>query len=108
VARVIAVTDHAIEQHLERWPGDPWDKENRRFLIASEVSSALNDFRVSTREPAWSGGGKRKVGRTRNPKERDRSIRFAWTEDQGRVYLLDRQDGGRTIVVVTSILPNER
>ena len=55
------MTDHALTQHLDRFPEmEPWDKEGRRFLIATQVSSALADGRYSTREPRWSGDGRRR------------------------------------------------
>ncbi len=105
-SRLIHVTEHAITQHLERWPDLPeWDRERRRNLICLEVSSALSDGRYSTKEPSWSGNGRRVVGK-RNGNERDRSLRFCWTRDEGRIYLVDR--GDRVVRVVTSILPNER
>ena len=104
MARLIHVTDHALTQHLDRWPGEPSEREQRRSLICDEVNSALVEGRYATKEPAWSGHGKRTVGR-RNGGERDRTLRFLWTRDQSRVYLVDR--GDRVVKVVTSILPNE-
>lgn len=103
--RFVAVTNHAVDQHLERFPdGGPWDKEGRRFQIANTVSVAFSEGRYSTREPRFSGDGLRRAGRTRNPKERDRSVRWCWTEDESQVFLVDRQ-GQNTLVVVTSIRP---
>lgn len=105
VAKFIAVTDLAVSNSLERFPGEPSDKESRRFTIAKEVSAALSEGRYSSREPKWSGNGAHRAGRTRNPKERDRSIRFVWPPDESRIYLVDRKNGG-TAVVVTCIKPN--
>ena len=100
--RFIAVSNHAVQQSLERWPGEPWDTERRRFQIAVHVTDALRDGRYSSREPRWSGNGERRVGRM-NGGERDRSMRWCWVEDQSRVYLVDKL--GDRVVVVTSIRP---
>ena len=104
MARLIHVTAHALEQHFERWPGQPDDAEIRRQQICLEVSAALSEGRYSSREPSWSGRGRRTVGK-RNGGERDRTLRFCWDRGESRVYLVDK--GDRIVRVVTSILPNE-
>ncbi len=101
MARLVHVTNHALTRHIERFDG-PEDREQRRFLIGLEVSAALSEGRYSTKEPRFSADG-RKVGM--RGRERDRSLRWAWTADQQRLYLLDKKD--RADVVVTSILPGE-
>ncbi len=102
MARLIAVTAHALDQHLERWPGEPSDREQRRFLIATIVSSAISEGRMATREPHFSGNGKRTTGKRRG--ERDRTLRFAWSREEDQVFLIDRQQ--TAFVVVTSIDPS--
>ncbi len=95
------MTNHAVTRHIERFEG-PEDREQRRFLIAVEVSNALSEGRYSTKEPRFSADG-RKVGK--RGRERDRSLRWCWPADQTRLYLLDKKD--RADVVITSILPGE-
>ncbi len=102
MARFVAVTDHAVEQHLERFPGEPWDIERRRFVIAVLVTDALRDGRYSSREPRWSGNGNRRYGK-QNGHERDRSIRWVWDEAETQVFLVDKKADRH--IVVTSIRP---
>ena len=98
----MAVSDHAVSQHLERFPGEPWDTENRRYQIAVLVTAALQEGRYSSREPRWSGNGERRTGRM-NGRERDRSIRFCWSEDESQLFIVDKMSDRH--VVVTSIRP---
>ncbi len=102
VARLVHVTGHALIRHSERWPG-PEDREQRRFLIAVEVANALSDGRYSSREPSFCGNGQRKTGKRGS--ERDRTIRWCWSVDERRVYLVDKRS--RVDVVVTAIRPGE-
>jgi hypothetical protein len=102
MARFVAVSDHAVAQHLERWPGEPSDTEQRRFLIAVQVTDALRDGRYSSREPRWSGNGARRTG-LMNGRERDRTIRWCWDADESAVFIVDRQSDRN--VVVTAIRP---
>ena len=101
MGRFVAVSDHAIDQFRERFPTD-LDREALRFKIAAEVSAAMQDGRYSSREPRWSGNGERRVGRM-NGRERDRTIRFCWTDDQGQLFIIDKLADRH--VVVTSIRP---
>lgn len=102
MGRFIAVSDHAVEQHLKRFPGEPWDSERRRFQIALTVTDALRDGRYSSREPRWSGDGRRRTGKM-NGRERDRTIRWCWDENESQLFVVDKQKD--RVVVVTSIRP---
>jgi hypothetical protein len=100
VTRIVEVSWHAIQQFQSRWPNESV-AEPLLHLIATEVEDALDNHRYSTREPRWSSSEKN-LG-LRNGSERDRTLRFAWTEDQERLYLIDKR--GQSIRVVTSIRP---
>jgi len=101
VARLIEVRYHAIEQFRARFPSKI-PREQLRQLIAHEVAEALDSHRYSTKEPKWSRG--RRVRGKRNNNEIDRTLRFCWTEDQVRVYLIDKR--GNSVRVITSIRPS--
>jgi hypothetical protein len=102
MARFVAVSDTAVRQHLERFPGEPADTEGRRYQIAVMVTDALRDGRYSSREPRWSGNGTRRAG-LMNGHERDRTIRWVWVADESAVFIVDKQSDRH--VVVTSIRP---
>jgi len=101
MARLIEVKHHAIEQFRERFP-IRLRREELRQLIAHEVQSALDEGRYSSKEPRWSRG-KRARGK-RNFHEIDRTLRFCWTQDEKRLYLIDKR--GSTVRVITSIRPS--
>lgn len=104
--RLIYVTLHAIEQFQERWPELPFQNDRLMVFIANEVESAFTDCRYSTKEPKWAQKkeGSRSVGRRNWNGERDRTLRYCWTENEDRVYLVDRQ--GKILRVITSIFPD--
>jgi hypothetical protein len=99
--RLIEVRYHAISQFRERFPSK-LEREALRQLIAHEVESALEEGRYASREPKWSRD-KRTRGK-RNDNELDRTLRFCWTEDEDRLYLVDKI--GTTVRVITSIKPS--
>lgn len=102
--RLIEVTWHAIEQFRERFPEESGSSSSIRLMVAQEVEAALDSGCYSTRLPGWSReDGRRALGR-RNGHERNRSIRFVWTENRQRVYLVDKH--GSAVRVVTSIRPD--
>ena len=104
--RVVQVTWHALEQFRSRFPQEAGSSSQMRLLIAKEVDEALDHNRYSTRQPKWCReDGARKIGK-RNGDERDRSLRFVWTENHKRVYLVDK--AGIETRVVTSIRPDGR
>lgn len=100
----VHVSRHALEQYLARWPnqfGTPFE------VIAREVLDALENHRYSTKEPKWAQKNprRRSVGFRNGSRERDRSLRYVWTEDRKRVYLVDKSGG--VSYVVTAISPQE-
>lgn len=100
---VVEVTYHAVEQFKKRFPSESGAQGYLRLLIAAEVEDALNHNRYSTKQPIWSrSDGYRSRGR-RNRTELDRTLRYVWTENRRRIYLIDRR--GIAIRVVTSINP---
>ena len=101
MARLIEVRHHAIEQFRARFPVR-LRREELRQLIAHEVQSALDEGRYSSKEPRWSRG-KRARGK-RNNHEIDRTLRFCWTPDESRMYLIDKR--GVKVRVITSIRPS--
>lgn len=103
--RLIHVTGHALDQALERFA--QIDREQMRQRIAHEVDAALRDGRYSSRCPSFASfaNGRRPVGRRNGGRERDRTLRYAWDEQQQHIYLVDRR--GNTINVVTSIAASD-
>ena len=99
--RRIAVTLHALEQSEIRWPELAAERAVLRRIIAAEVADALAEGRYATRIPAWA----LKNGRSRRDRPKDRSLRFAWTESEDRLYLVSRHDGA--VNVVTAIRPRD-
>lgn len=95
---------HALEQFLARWP-ESLAPEVAGQVIAKEVAEALVDGRYSTKEPRWAqrDSRRRSVGVRNGGKERDRTLRYAWTEDKMRLYLVDK--AGDVTYVVTAIAP---
>ncbi len=102
MARLIEVRQHAIDQFRERFPNENNYREELRQLIAHEVENALTEGRYASKEPRWSRE-KRTEGK-RNNNERDRTLRFCWTEDEERIYLVDKI--GTTARVITTIKPS--
>ena len=101
--QIIEVTYHALDQFRDRFPEDNGSSGHVRLLIANEVEDALYHNRYSTKQPRWArANGHRSRGR-RNKHEIDRTLRFVWTEDKRRMYLIDRR--GLIIRVITSINP---
>lgn len=101
---VIEVTWHAVDQFRDRFPNESGASGYLRLLIAKEVEEALSHNRYSSKQPRWArANGHRSRGR-RNKHEIDRTLRFVWTEDQHRMYLIDRH--GFVIRVITSINPD--
>lgn len=101
--RLIEVTWHAVEQFRARFPLEAGSASSIRLLIAGEVEASLEGHRYSAKQPPWARlEGRRTRGR-RNGKEIDRTMRYVWTENKQRLYLVDKH--GRAVRVVTSILP---
>jgi hypothetical protein len=101
---IIEVTWHALDQFRERFPSESGSSGYLRLLIAGEIEDALNHNRYSTRQPSWArANGHRSRGR-RNKHEIDRTLRFVWTEDKHRMYMIDKR--GVITRVITSINPD--
>lgn len=101
--QIIEVTYHAVDQFRDRFPLESGSPGYLRLLIAREVEDGLYHNRYSTKQPRWArSDGHRSRGR-RNKHELDRTLRFVWTEDKHRMYLIDRR--GILIRVITSINP---
>ena len=102
--QIVEVTWHALEQFQKRFSDEAGSSGYLRLLIASEVESALAHNRYSTKQPRWArSDGYRSRGR-RNRHEIDRTLRFVWTEDKRRMYLIDKR--GAMVRVITSINPD--
>jgi hypothetical protein len=101
--RPIEVTHHALEQFRERFPEEMASGSYLRLLIAQEVSDAFDNHHYSTRQPAWAVVDRNRVFGRRNGSERDRTLRFVWTPDRKRMYLVDKH--GALVRVITSIRP---
>lgn len=103
---LVEVSRHALEQHSERWPNGNVGWEARRRSIMADVLEAMVSARTSMKEPAFTNHGSKMTRAERKEKlrrrrPRDRHVRFAWTEDRSRVYLIESRDG--LIVVITAI-----
>ena len=90
------MSQHAVDQHTARWPDPKLAREWRTQQIVSEVSAAIAEGRMSVKEPKFTAHGKQERGRPA-----DKSLRYVWTPDRRRVYLVDRRDG--RVFVVTAI-----
>ena len=102
--RQIHVTVHAVTQHEERYPGTI-NKAARKLLIAADVTDALKNGRSSPKEPSFTPRGQTLSRKERQQKRpNDKSLRYVWSEDRNRVYLVDRR--GDEIIVVTSLPSN--
>lgn len=102
--RIVEVTWHAVEQFRDRFPFESGSASSIRLLIAQEVQQGLDAGRYASKQPSWARtDGTRSHGR-RNGAERDRSMRYVWTDDRHRMYLVDKH--GYAIRVVTSIRPD--
>lgn len=102
--KAVEVTWHALNQYKERFPEEGGTNSYLRMKIAEEVQDALTNDRYATRQPQWASRtlGRRPRGR-RNGNEIDRSMRFCWTTDARRLYLVDKHSG--LVRVVTTIRP---
>lgn len=106
--KIVRVTRHALDQHLERWPDAAPTDDQRTQRIVGEVTAAIAEGRLSPKEPRFTNFSNKLSTRERKQMQRrrvqDRSLRFVWTPDEATVYLVDRRDN--TVVVVTSIRPD--
>lgn len=105
--KIVKVTLHAVERMRLRYPIEYARIENARLrrFVSGEVLEAIEAGRMATRMPKWAvrpGTIERSRGR-RAGGERDRSIRFVWTESESRVYVVDRTK--RLTTVLTVIRP---
>jgi hypothetical protein len=101
--RPVEVTHHAVDQFRERFPEEMASGSYLRLLVAQEVNEALDSGRYSTRQPSWAVSSRNRVRGRRNGNERDRTMRFVWTADLKRMYLVDKHGG--LVRVITSIRP---
>lgn len=101
--KIIEVTYHALGQFRLRFPSQGGTDGFIRLLISSEVTSAFESGRYSSKQPRWVISHHRARG-LRNGGEIDRTLRFVWTPDRRRMYLVDR----RTYCyrVVTTLSPD--
>lgn len=72
----------------------------------ADVLEAMVAGRTSLKEPAFTDHGSlmtraERKAKLRRRSRRDRHVRFAWTEDRRRVYLIESRDG--IVVVITAI-----
>lgn len=103
---LVEVTKHALEQHAERWPNHGIGWEARRRSITADVIEAMVAGRSSLKEPTFTAHGQAMTRAERKQKlwrrqPRDRHVRFTWTDDRQRVYLIERRNG--IVVVITAI-----
>jgi hypothetical protein len=78
----IVVTDHTIDRLRSRAPTMRFPDE---VTVRLEVAATLREGCVSTRSPAWLGRDyRRRTRRTRDAA----TIRYVWTADEARPYVL--------------------
>jgi len=99
---VVDITRHAVEQARERFPELGLSDARWRGLIETEVTEAIDQYRMALKIPRFA---MREFDRTRtriwrNHRERARSMRFLWTDDEQRVYLIDRRHGLERVITV--------
>ena len=102
--RLIEVTWHALEQFKIRFPEEAGSRGYIRLLIAREIEEAFEYGRYATKQPRWARSQRRHIRGIRNGYEVDRSMRFAWTENQKRMYLVDKD--GVAFRAVTCFRPD--
>lgn len=99
----IEITHHAVDQIRARFPvetGRLADSDVRR-LIVTEVADAMREHRMATKLPRFAvGAHDRRARAWRGNRERARSMRFLWTDDEGRVYLVNRLRQRAVVVTV--------
>ena len=100
----VQVTNHAITRLRGRFAADfsGVDTPALRRHAAGEVVDAIASHRMATRLPKFAlraGTSARSRGR-RGRGELDRSLRYVWTADERRVYLIDRTRRATTILTV--------
>lgn len=103
---LVEVSKHAVDQHEERWPDPPRPRTEHRREVTVDIVEAMVAGRSSAKEPAFTNHGSlmtrvERKQKLRRRQGRDRHVRFVWTEDRERVYLIERRDGA--IFVITSI-----
>lgn len=100
----LEVTAHALTRLRARWPHHAGRPAARLVaLVEREVDAAIACGRMATRMPAFAAKeGRRSRGR-RGDAELDRAIRFVWTQDEGRVYVIRRSR--TTVYVITTVRP---
>ncbi len=97
--RPILVSLHALTRAEERWPELAPNRDWLRHQISTEINDALTAGRYATRIPVWA----LKPGRTPRLRHKNRTLRFAWTAEEDRLYLIVKRNGH--ISVVTAIKP---
>ena len=102
----IEVTSHAVDQLRDRFPEHAeHERWQNRHLIAAEVLYAIQEQRTATKIPRWAHLDGRYRGKAkRNPDGAiSKTMRFLWTLEEDRVYLVDRKQAHAT--VITTIRP---
>lgn len=118
----VSVTRHAREQAVARFPAElrGLARADIDRLLAAEVAAAITAGRMAARQPRWSlragmerrpdarGGVSSRAHRKGVPlrglaTDRKPTLRFVWTDDQRRLFLVRR---GRPSVVITCIRPD--
>jgi hypothetical protein len=106
VAQLVRVTRHALEQHAARWPNGLTVYE-RTAQMESDALAGLLAGRASKKEPGWSPHGREKTRRQRKRRRehwerQEPTMRYVWTEERERLYLVDQRLGR---IIVVSALP---
>jgi hypothetical protein len=99
----IVVTDHTIDRLRSRAPTMRFPDE---VTVRLEVAATLREGCVSTRSPAWLGRDyRRRTRRTRDAA----TIRYVWTADEARPYVLrferSHDHGRHAWAVLTTLTP---
>lgn len=90
LALPVRVTRHSIERYRQRLRRTPSVRE-----IQADVRAALEEGRVACRKPAF-------LNQKRVKNHGRGKIRFAWTEDRDRVYVL-RLHSNETVVLTVEV-----
>jgi hypothetical protein len=92
----ISVTQHAIDQALNRFPNIRMERQSLIRMICHEVGRAWEEGRRAKTQPRWLCSDRRKA---------QAGARYVWTEDHKRAYVVRPARNGERLVVITTLRP---
>lgn len=98
--RLVRITWHAVERFSLRFPEFVGaDEAATRRFIAGDVADAIASCRMAARVPRFAvQRGMRRIARRKRNRERWRSVRYVWSADETRLYVIDRTNSVTTVL----------